>query len=89
MKRVGPTTNLCLFESEGVSCFHLRSAEEFQYEGKHVQSTVYGLVSKCVELTSTVLFSHLHTPPKINIEPENDCLEDDFALPGVYTQVPF
>ena len=23
------------------------------------------------------------TPPKINIEPENDGLEDDFPLPGV------
>ena len=28
------------------------------------------------------------TPPKINIEPENDDLEDDFPLPGVYSQVP-
>ena len=28
------------------------------------------------------------TPPKINIEPENDGLEDDFPLPGVYSQVP-
>ena len=26
---------------------------------------------------------HIH-PPKINIEPENDGLEDDFPLPGVY-----
>ena len=43
---------------------------------------------KSVELTSTVLFSHVHTPPKINIEPENDGLEDDFPLPGVYSQVP-
>ena len=30
----------------------------------------------------------LVTPPKINIEPENDGLEDDFPLPGVYSQVP-
>ena len=30
----------------------------------------------------------LVTPPKINIEPENDGLEDDFPLPGVYFQVP-
>ena len=29
-----------------------------------------------------------YTPPKINIEPENDGLEDDFPLPGVYSQVP-
>ena len=28
------------------------------------------------------------TPPKINMEPENDGLEDDFPLPGVYSQVP-
>ena len=30
----------------------------------------------------------LVTPPKIDIEPENDGLEDDFPLPGVYSQVP-
>ena len=29
-----------------------------------------------------------NTPPKINIEPENDGLEDDFPFPGVYSQVP-
>ena len=30
-----------------------------------------------------------HTPLKINIEPENDSLEDDFPFPGVpYSQVP-
>ena len=28
------------------------------------------------------------TPPKINIEPKNDGLEDDFPLPEVYSQVP-
>ena len=28
------------------------------------------------------------TPPKINIEPENDDLEDDFPLPGLDSQVP-
>ena len=28
------------------------------------------------------------TPPKINIEPENDGLEGDFPLPEVYSQVP-
>ena len=27
-------------------------------------------------------------PRKINIEPGNDGLEDDFPLPGVYSQVP-
>ena len=26
--------------------------------------------------------------PKINIEPENVELQDDFPLPGVYSQVP-
>ena len=29
------------------------------------------------------------TPPKFNIEPENDSLEDDFPFPVVYSQVPF
>ena len=29
-----------------------------------------------------------YTPPKINIEPENDGLEDDFPFWGVYSQVP-
>ena len=29
-----------------------------------------------------------NTPPKINIEPENDGLEDDFPFPGWYSQVP-
>ena len=28
------------------------------------------------------------TPPKFNIEPENDGLEDDFPFPVVYSQVP-
>ena len=28
------------------------------------------------------------TPPKFNMEPENDGLEDDFPFPGVYSQVP-
>ena len=27
-------------------------------------------------------------PPKVNIEPENDGLEDDFPFPGVYSQIP-
>ena len=29
-----------------------------------------------------------YTPPKINIEPENDGLEDYSPFPGVYSQVP-
>ena len=29
-----------------------------------------------------------HTPPKINIESENDGLEDVSPFPGVYSQVP-
>ena len=29
-----------------------------------------------------------YPPPKINIEPENDALEDDFPFPVVYSQVP-
>ena len=27
-------------------------------------------------------------PPKINMEPENDGLEDEFPFPVVYSQVP-
>ena len=30
----------------------------------------------------------MSTHPKMNIEPENDGLEDDFPFPGVYSQVP-
>ena len=31
----------------------------------------------------------IDTPPKINIDPENDGLEDDFSFPGgPYSQVP-
>ena len=30
----------------------------------------------------------IRTPPKINIEPENDALEDDVPFPVVYSQVP-
>ena len=30
-----------------------------------------------------------YAPRKINIEPENGGLEDDFSFPGVYSQVPF
>ena len=28
------------------------------------------------------------TPPKFNMEPENDGLEDEVPFPGVYSQVP-
>ena len=31
---------------------------------------------------------HNNTPRKINIDPENDGLEDDFPFLGVYSQVP-
>ena len=30
----------------------------------------------------------MNTPPKINIEPEHDGLEDDVPFPVVYSQVP-
>jgi len=30
----------------------------------------------------------MQTPPKFNIEPENDDLEDDVPFPGLYCQVP-
>ena len=26
------------------------------------------------------MYNYLHTPPKINIEPENDGLEDEFSF---------
>ena len=32
--------------------------------------------------------ANYYTPRKINIEPKNDGLEDDFPLPGVHSQVP-
>ena len=35
-----------------------------------------------------VLWSPNGTPPKINIEPENDGLEDVSPFPGVCSQVP-
>ena len=38
--------------------------------------------------THVIFQKSILTPPKINIEPENDGLEDDFPLPGVYSQVP-
>ena len=43
------------------------------------------------ELLCWYIYIYLHlqyTPPKINIEPENDGLEDVFPFPGVYSQVP-
>ena len=33
-------------------------------------------------------FIYIYTPRKINIEAENDSLEDDFAFPGMHSQVP-
>ena len=41
-------------------------------------------MSQKLEFKVMVMF----TPPKINIEPENDGLEDDVPLPGVSCQVP-
>ena len=42
-------------------------------------------------LPHIALYNHYitHTPRKINMEPENDGLEDDFPFPGVYSQVPY
>ena len=40
-------------------------------------------------ITKPECFAHFAiTPRKINIDPENDGLEDDFPFPGVYSQVP-
>ena len=51
--------------------------------------TWYGLKTTAPKKGS--LFEHEKTPPKMNIEPENDDLEDDFPLPGIpggpYSQV--
>ena len=33
-------------------------------------------------------FGGINNPRKINIEPGNDGLEDDFPLPGLHSQVP-
>ena len=43
---------------------------------------------QCVHVLQTTTRGPAATPSKINIEPENDGLEDDFPLPGVYSQVP-
>ena len=36
----------------------------------------------------TLMWTLVCLHPKINIEPEDDGLEDDFPLPGMYSQVP-
>ena len=41
-----------------------------------------------LDLNSAIDIQNMHTPPKINIEPENGESEDDFPFPGVYSQVP-
>ena len=46
------------------------------------------MVLGCGFLEFDKWFLTFDAPPKINIEPENGCLEDDFPLPGVYSQVP-
>ena len=47
-------------------------------------SGIHAMTHKpCVELLEVFI-----TPPKFNMEPENDGLEDDFPFPGVYSQVP-
>ena len=38
--------------------------------------------------THKLTYKNTTAPAKINIEPENDGLEDDFPLPGVSCQVP-
>ena len=44
--------------------------------------------SRKIKWHKTSLRLMYDTPPKINMERENDGLEDDFLLPGVYSQVP-
>ena len=39
-------------------------------------------------LTIELMHFEISTPPKINIEPENDGSENDFTFSGVYLQVP-
>ena len=40
------------------------------------------------DLGESFIFSIMSTPLKINMEPENDGLEDEFPFPGVDSQVP-
>ena len=42
----------------------------------------------CIKRTMYNVYFSCFTPPKINIEPENDGLEDVSPFPGVYCQGP-
>ena len=42
----------------------------------------------CIQFSDHYQNPEQYTPPKINIEPENDGLEDVSPFPGVYSQVP-
>ena len=48
----------------------------------------FGVLQKILEDTQWSDSGGRYTPPKINIEPENDGLEDDLTFPGVYSLVP-
>ena len=45
------------------------------------------LVGKTCFVMCIYVYIYMITPPRMNIEPENDGLEDDFPFPGVYSQV--
>ena len=44
--------------------------------------------SKLAAHINSIRSTDSYTPPKINIEPENDGLEDVSPFPGVHSQVP-
>ena len=55
----------------------------------HLFSAEMSRVTCCAKTHGLDLVISINdTPQKINIEPGNDGLEDDFPLPGVYSQVP-
>ena len=92
------------FSSRRVCSMFLKFWHEFASEGRSLHSTcVQPMAETTLGLfwSPGFLFATpwggfsvfigrwwMGTPLKINIESENDGLEDDFAFPGVYSQVP-
>ena len=71
----------------------------FEFSGKDQKVTQQTHGINCTSgISDTIRYTHSFfqknvsfetlTHRKINIEPENDGLEDDFPFPGVYSQVP-
>ena len=55
--------------------------------GNHPQNP-FSDIHKHLRTFCSPVVKNLGYTPETNIEPENDGLEDDFPLPGVYSQVP-